>query len=382
MAAPVYSYVVHDLLTNNPLGELPLSGVEFSQRLNDSGSLRGSFQVQPRTFSQRVVKDPYDLTMPARRCIYAYRDERPVWGGIIWTRKYDSSSRSVQIGCGDWWSYFDHRKVLPLLSFPVNPQFDVAELAVTYTGVEQNQLARNLVTLAQSHTGGNLGIVADTSASLINKDRTYRGYELSSVGDMLRQLSGVLDGPDMIFDTGGPDTTGRPIRQFRQGEPYLGQQGSPWVWEFGSNLKSYTWPSDGSRFVTRQFSTGEGSVEGTIIAVSEDTSRYAMGYPLVEAESSYTTVSDSAVLQQHADADQYSARLPVVLPELTVRGDMSPLIGEWGIGDDATVQIEDDFAPTGINTTLRIVGASITPPGDSGEEIVKLTVSPLLDDVA
>ncbi|MEC3977911.1 hypothetical protein [Amycolatopsis sp. H20-H5] len=379
MAVPTYTYMVHDLLTNNPLGELPLTGVEFTKKANDSGTLRGSFTVQPRSLPDRLVRDPYDLTMPCRRAIYAYRDDRPMWGGIIWTRRYDSSSRVVELGAGDWWSYFDHRRVVPLLTKPVNPAYDVAELVLTYSGVEQNQIARNLVALAQSHTGGNLGIVFDDSAALIPRDRMYRGYELSSTGEMLRQLANVLDGSDMMFDTAA-DPNGRPVRLFRQGAPYLGQQGSPWVWEYGANLSSYTWPSDGTRYASRVFTTGEGTVEGTLIAVSEDTDPYTHGFPLIEAETSYTTVSNPGTLQQHADADQFSARLPVVLPELTIRGDMDPIVGAWGIGDDARVLIEDDFVPSGIDTSLRIVGSSIAPGED--QEVVRLTVAPLLDDVA
>jgi hypothetical protein len=370
--------MVHDLLTNNPLGELPLAGVNFTKKDNDSGTFRGTFTVQPRMLADRLVRDPYDLTMPARRAVYAYRDDRPMWGGIIWTRRYDSTNRTVEIGAGDWWSYFDHRRLLPLLAQQPNPAYDIAEMAVTYTGVEQNQLARMLVGLAQSHTGGNLGITSDTTASLINRDRTYRGYELATVGESLRQLANVLDGSDMMFDTGGPDANGRPTRLFRQGDPYLGQQGSPWVWEYGANLVSYTWPSDGTRYASRVFSTGEGTVEGTLIAESEDASIYGRGFPLVEVETSYTTVSDPVTLQAHADADQFSARLPVVLPELVIRGDMDPIVGAWGLGDDARVIVEDDFAPNGIDTSLRIVGADITPGED--QELVKLTMAPHLDD--
>jgi hypothetical protein len=114
MPAPVYTYMVHDLLTNAPLGELPLTGVRHGRRLNDAGAFTGTFDLDAKTSTRRRVKDPYDWTMPVTRCVYAYRDERPVWGGIIWTRRYDSSTRKVQIGAADWWSYFDHRRVIPI----------------------------------------------------------------------------------------------------------------------------------------------------------------------------------------------------------------------------------------------------------------------------
>lgn len=378
MATPVYTYTVHDLATNALLGELPLKGVRYGKKLNGSGSLTGSFTVESRYAPRRLVKDPNRLTTPARTALYVWRDEVPQWGGIIWTRRYDSRTRQVQIGAGDWWSYFDHRKILPVLSLPVDPTFEVAELVVTYTGIDQNAIARNLINLAQSHTGGDIGIITDTSTSLIPRDRTYRGYETQDVGEALRQLAGVLNGPDMMFDV-GPLDDGNPTRVFKQGDPHMGQQGSPWVWEYGGNLVDYVWPTDGSRYASRVLAGGEGTVEGTPIAVAEDNDVYALGYPLIEAETSYSTVSNPDVLQAHADADQEAARLPVVLPVLEVRGDMNPILGAWSMGDDARVVIEDDFFPNQLDTAMRIIAADVSPPDDGTDEKISLTMSPLFD---
>lgn len=380
MTAPVYTYMVHDLLTNAPLGELPLTGVRYGRRLNDSGSFAGTFDLDAKHAARRRVKDPYDWTTPVRRCLYAYRDERPVWGGIIWTRRYSSGSRTVELGAADWWSYFDHRRVVPVL--PANPPVTyVAGRQVQYSGIDQNEIARRLVQLAQSHTGGNIGIRVDSSTSELERDRTYAGHELTAVGDALRNLAGVIDGPDLLFGVAATlDPQGRPIRQLRIGTPYLGQQGSAHVFEYGGNTTGYAWPTDGTRYSSRAFATGDGAAEGMPIAVAEDRARYAAGWPLTEVEQGYSGVTDPDTLQAHADADQFAARLPVVLPTLTVRGDMHPTVGEWDIGDDALVVIEDDFIVRGISAPMRIVADEITPGEDS--ETVTLTMAPLLDDIA
>lgn len=383
MAAPVYTYSVHDLATNARLCDLPLRGVGYGFKLNDAGTIRGQFSVEDRSLVSRTVRDPYDVTMPCRRCVYVWRDEVPVAGGIIWTRRYDSKTRTVEIGCGDWWTYFDHRKILPVLSLPVAPAFTVAQLVQAPGSMDQNALARQLLTWAAAHTGGNLGIVSDSTLSLINADYTFRGYELRDVGEVLRELASASDGQDMLFGVGrAPDAQGRPVRTFRQGTPHLGQEGSAWVFEYGANMVSYTWPSDGSRYASRTFAGGEGTVEGTPIAVSEDTTGYTNGWPLMEAETGYTTVSDPTRLQSHADADQFSQRRPVALPKIEVRGDQAPRIGEWSMGDDARVVIVDDFHTTGFDGPMRIVAADITPPDDNTDEKVELTMAPLLDAVA
>lgn len=381
--APQWTYTVHDLLSNVQISELPLTGVSYGLVLNDSGPLSGSFQVDSRANPKRRVKDPYDATMPCRRCIYAWRDGVPQYGGIIWTRRYDSATGVVEIQCSDWWSYFDHRKVLPLLTAPIDVEFEIAALVASQTGVDQNAIARYLVTLAESHTGGDIGIVLDTTTSGINRDRTWNGFELADVGEELRRLSKVLDGPDITFGVSpSPDANGRPVRIMRTGDPMLGQQGSAWVWEYGGNVTSFTWPSDGTRYAKRAFAVGSGNELATPIAVAENTDTAFAAWPLMEAEAGYSSVTSATTLQAHADADQQLSRLPVVLPTLTVRGDRSPRIGEWSVGDDGIVRIEDDFLSSGIETSMRIVRADITPSSEDQDESVTFVMGPLLDDVA
>lgn len=379
MTPPLYTYEVSDLVTGIVLAELPLVNVRYGQTLNGSGQFTGSFQVESRNSVNRRVKDPYDLTMPCRRAITVWRDDRPMWEGVIWTRRYDSSTGNLDIGAGDYWSYFDHRYVIPVLD--AAPAVDVVARQVEeYVNWDQNAIAQNLVRWAQIHPGGNLNIQLDDSTSGIFRDRTYEGHQLTTVGDALSKLAGVINGPDILFDVTGPDNRGRPIRRMRVGTPYLGQQGSAHSWEYGANLLSYAWPSDGSRYASRAFAVGDGAAEGTPIAVSEDRSGYQKGWPLMEVEQGYSGITEMATLQEHADSDQFAARMPVALPTITVRGDMHPMVGEWGMGDDANVTIEDDFHVNGLDTVMRIVASSITP-GEEREDVV-LTMSPVLDNVA
>jgi hypothetical protein len=377
-----WHWLLADLRTGTITAEIPLAGAKPSKRLGASGSINGAWALE-----KKFQGDPYVLTTPARTAIYAYRDGRPWWGGIVWTRTYDSDKQTVSLGAADFWSFFDHRKLLPLLD--AAPAVDhVASKTVTYTAVEQNQIARNLVALAQSHTGGDIGIVVDQHDTGIVRDCTYEGYDLADVGEALRQLSKVIDGPDMMFDVAGPDAQGRPIRMLRLGNPHLGQQGSPWVFEAGGNLLSWTWASDGTRMTTRGYAVGSGSERGQIIAVAEDTDVYNDGWPLLETDANYSTVEQAGTLQGHADADQQAARLPVVTATLVVRGDgrnsrnvvVGPSLGDYNPGDDARVVVPagDLFIRQGIDTTMRIVGIDVDPDGDV--EKAALLMNPLLDD--
>jgi hypothetical protein len=375
-----YTYLIADLRTNATLGELPLTAVSYNKKLCDSGTLSATLSL-----SSKLAVDAYDLTSPVLRVVYVLRGDTPRWGGIIWTRKYSSKTQQVQIGAADWWSYFNHRKILPVLSGAQNtdPTY-VAGRVVSYSATEQNQIARNLLTLAQSHTGGDIGIdvASDTTTSGFPHDRTWYGYKLTDVGAALKDLSQVLNGQDMLFDVGGTDANGRPRRLLRQGTPRLGQQGSSWVWEVGGNCFDYDWPSDGTRMLTRSFADTDGTAEGTPIAAAEDTTLYTHGWPLLEGDSNYSNVSDTATLYGHAQSDQDVNRLPVVLPMLHINSNLSPTLDELTVGDDArlVVQPGDPFHRRGLDTSVRIIGVDVKPRDEGGEDC-SLTLAPVLDDV-
>lgn len=374
---PNYSYQFVDLMSENVLAEIPLSNVRFSKLLNDSGVFSATLTIDEILRLKGI--DVYDITTPVKRCLYILRDGVPMWGGLIWTRSYNSDSHNVQLAGADFWSYYDHRKILQLLPAAPVPFDAVAHLSSTSGLVDQNIIARSFIQVGDLHPGGDINIQLDSSLSGITRERVFEGYELAEIGDGMRKLANVIDGPDMTFDV-ALDINGVTRRHLRLGDPQLGQQGSPHVWEFGGNIQSYTWPSDGSRMATRMFAVGNGIEKGTPIAVAEETARYALGWPLLESEQGYSTVSTFAVLQEHADSDQLASRAPVVLPALIVRGDLPPVLGTYAVGDDALVIIQDEFHPNGIETLMRIVQMEIAPGEEQGEQ-VKLIMAPLIDEV-
>lgn len=367
--APTWTYLSADLRSNVITADLPLTEVRHGKKLGAAGNLEGQLKLSPR-----FTGDAYQLTRPGRNVIYALLDGQPWWGGIIWTAGYDSDTGTIRVGCGDFWTYYDNRKLVPLLP-GVIASTTVASLSVQYLATDQNEIARQLLALAASHPGGDIGVVPEATMSGISRDRTYYGYSLANIGEALRQLSNVLDGPDMMFDVAGIDAAGRPQRILRLGTPRLGQSGSAHVFEYPGNILSYQWPSDGTRMATRQFAVGEGMEAGQLIAVTEDVDKYVDGWPLLEGEGAYSSVSVYNTLQDHADEDQRASRLPVALPALEVRGN----VGEWSCGDDARVVITDQFFPGGLDTTMRIV--AIDTSSAFGDKAT-LTMAPLLEDVA
>lgn len=385
ITAPTWTFSIADLKTGVVLADLPFDGVQYGTPLNDAGTFGASMLLDDRIASKHDVRD---LTTPGRRCFYALRDGRPMYGGIIWTAKYDSSSQKVQIGGADWWSYFDARKILPALT-GLDPSLttEIATLITDFDNEDQNQIARGLITLAQSHTGGDIGIDLDTTFSGFFHDRTYYGYDLADVGEALRQLCNIIDGPDMRFTVAADASAPSGIaRKLIIGEPWLGQQGSEHVWEYGRNLTDYTWPRNGADMATRAFAIGEGMEQGLKIAWHEDETPYDAGWPLMEIEASHTTVREDATLVENAEADQAAVRNPIVLPTLTLRPGISPHLGEYATGDDARLIVkdrywgDDTFPGTGLDTSIRIVDTQVSYSSSAGET-VKLVCAPLVEGI-
>lgn len=390
-----WTYLIADLASNVVLAEVPLSGVRATKGINIAGTLQATWDLTRHPSTTR--RDPYDLTTPGRRAIYAVRGQRPQWGGIIWTSSYDENQHTVQIGAADWWSYFDHRLVLPVLTGWTNrgdgtrhlaDPYKVSAQQVPFTAVEQNQLARDLITVAQSHTGGDLGIQLDTSNSGIWRDRTYLGSALKTVGSALADLSKVIDGPDMMFDVGDGFVQGKIPRLFRQGEPRLGQAGSPHVWERGRNVISLRWSRQAAGMATRHYASGKGIELGMPVSVVEDPTRYPL-WPLLEATSGHDIeVSPTAPysgftsLTGHADGGLFGSRAPIALPTLVVRTDMSPGVGEFSPGDDGRLVVAagHEYLRAGYDGPVRIAQVTFTPDARDVES-AELVCNPLSEGV-
>jgi len=386
-----YTYQVVDLRTGAVLDELPLSGVSFATLLNEVGELRGQLVLgDPRI----TVRTPRAVTEPGRTALYVDRDGVLVWGGIIWTTRYSSVDRMLEIGAAGFWSYYDHRRVLPSDYDPLGS--DLSSASVSFADEDQGRIVQELVELAGRHPGGDIGmLVQQGQYAGIHRNITYPGTDLKSVGDALRDLTSLTDGPDVLFDC-LYDAQGRPVPRLRVGSPALGQLGSPHVWEYGANLVEYSWPKDAAGMANRVFALGatletsetERTDEAsTLVAVPDPPPKQLVAvacdpssaWPLTESEESHLDLADQGLLQSLADSALEASGSPVVLPELTVRADREPCLGSYQVGDWALIVLQDHYFPEGRQFTVRIVGIEVTPGDDAGEELVKLTVTPLTE---
>lgn len=105
--APTYRYFTVDLISNEVLAEIPFEGVSYARAIKGAGNFSGSIPVNDETAGLSL----YENTMPGNTAVFAVRNGICVWGGIIWTRRFDVVSRVLEINASEFTSYFYHRRI-------------------------------------------------------------------------------------------------------------------------------------------------------------------------------------------------------------------------------------------------------------------------------
>lgn len=362
-----YTYLAVDLLSNQILAELPLSGSNFDSLLNGAGA----FQAKLPLADRRIQKlDPIGSTQPGRTALYVDRDGSLVWGGIIWTRRYSGADDTLTLAGAEFWSYY--KRVF-------------AAGGVSTGGVSQDQLSivQSLLTGLQAFPAANLGLQIGTETSGVLRTLTHYSYELKPYGDMVEEMSQSDTGFDFAIDVAY--NAGVPTKYLHLGYPRRGRPaaGTGLVFSFPGNVTGFDWDEDAASQATRLFvqGAGEGDAMQRTTQVAQDL--LDAGYPLLDSTISFkdntitpVTADSYAVLASRARAESAALKATVTLPSFTVRADLDPVFGSYITGDSVTVEVgsESSRFPNGITTTQRINQISLQPGDDASAEQVTLTL--------
>jgi hypothetical protein len=357
--ATEYRYLFANLLTNEILGELPLTGVSFTQQLNQAGTFQGHLLLTGVSAEFNVDAS----TTPGFCCIYVDRDGVLVWGGVIWGREYNSDNQTVTISAREFESYFERRRISSTLAF---------------SNTDQLTIAQTLFNNAQVQPYGNIGVIVGTETSGVLVNRVYYDYELKTVYNAVQDLSRQENGFDFnikVVYVGGTPTK---ILQFgypRIGTVYSASSVSAPVFEFpAGNMVAYTYPEDGSIAANKIYALGAGSNEGKLISIQTDATKYANGWALLEDQANYSDVTDQTVLNQLATGQVLAVSYPPTVIKIVVPAYQVPVFGTYSLGDDARLRIKDNRFPAGLDKIYRIVGFNVQP-GEDGPERVTITLT-------
>jgi hypothetical protein len=364
------------LITNS----IPTIQGSWSTVMDDAGTLSA---VMPLADSAVAALNPY-LTAEPCRCFLAvaYTDEGGtetfLAGGPIWTHGYDDTTQQLTIGAAGLWSYYDHRKILPVLSAGQS----AASVTATYT-TSLGTIAKRLVQLAHSHTGGSVPVAlpADVGGT---DTRTYPGFELSWVGSALADLTGVENGPEIQFvprrQTSDPNSLEWVMRVGTTTQPLLVQSGADWVWDATvprSSVSSVSVQRDGSVMGTRAWEKGAGSDVAALVSEADSTTLTTVGFPLLEVEGSgHEQVTVPATLNAYSAGLLASSARPRETWTVKIRRDEAPTVGSYSVGD--WVSITPKPGPYLPNQPYR---ARILSIGGDDSFDVTLQLSPTLGGI-
>lgn len=378
---PGYRWLFGDLRTGKISRAVDLIDTRWSTDITDTGVLEGAFPLRSGDWPTARA----DAAPAKQFLVVGYVDadgtETLITGGPIWTSSYSDDNGVLRVGAGAISTYYDHRKVMPVLAAGDNP----AEASVTYDAAQLGLIAKRLIELAHSHTGGALPIVlpddADLGGAGTTHTRTYPGYELGWIGERLQQLTEVEGGPEIQFVPRRRDDDPRFIEWVArigvEPDMILTQAGPAWTFDQTvpkSPIKKIDVATDGSNQTFRSWAAGQGEAEGRPVVYADNTALVDAGWPLLESEVQATdTVSEAATLLDSARADLAHGSAPIETWTVVVDRDGRPNVAAIQPGDWCDFRVGNHpYLPAG-DHRLRILSKS----GDASK-LVTLQMVPTL----
>ncbi|WP_293782617.1 hypothetical protein [uncultured Aeromicrobium sp.] len=312
----MYRWLFGHLRTGKITRTVSMVGGQWTVVYDDTDTLSAKFPLGALDAPRDVAEwHSFDAdTAPARQyavCEWVGDDGRliQVAGGPIWTRSHSDDSDELTIGAGGLESIFDHRLVLPVITAGMRPELQV----LAWQSAELGLIAKRLVQAATAMAGGELPLVLPSDDDLggpgAAHERTYPGYELGKVGERLRQLAEVEDGPEVQFvprrRADNPTYIEWVMRVgTRRTGMMLAQSGRPWILDQRvplSPVVAISTDETAGGIVTQAFAAGQGEAEGKPIEHATSTFLTGLGYPALQAVVGGTdTVTQRSTLQAHA----------------------------------------------------------------------------------
>lgn len=359
------AYVVHfgSLLTGRILGTLPWVSCRVSDSMRGS---TGDITLAAGSRRWRDIQGPRDFWAVEWE---SNGGRRIVAAGPVWPTDADASHRIGGAGIG---SVLDRR----ILADPSDP----TGASWTWSGMDLGSIARQVVALAAPDLPL---VLPEVRAG--TRTRTYRGFDLATAGQRIRELTEVQHGPDVIFE---PRLKADRISiewamvSGTEGVPKIRSDQSPIVLDATAPMQTVVGKVAASRMsgvmATRMFASGAGSEAGKVIASATDTYLTSRGWPRIDGVASCQD-ADLSDVQALADGTlASSARVPAAI-KVNVRAswwwEQSP-----GLGRPVRIVLPAGYSDAlvgPLDVTARLLEWST----DCGSEWVTLTLADTLTEI-
>ena len=365
MAATSYRYIFADVKTNAILGELPITGVNFDQKLNTYGSFAAHILL---TGIDTTKFNLANATIPDKCALYIDRNGIIVWGGVITHSLYKSKTQTLELNAFEWLWWLSKR---------------IIKNTSIFTTQDQCFIAKQLVVNAQAETYGDVGLLYNQEAgstiiSGVLVSQSYFAFEtkqvLQSVNDLAQANGGFDYAIDCYYDGAGVIQKSFNIYYPRRGIAYSSAITIPVLELPAGNIVDYEYPRDGSIAANTIYGVGAGNNDGKLIATAQDASKVTGGWTLLEDVINNSSVTDATLLANLATAEVTARSYPPTTIKVILNPNQDPVYGSYEVGDDVRLRITDNFFPDGYDATWRIVALAVKA-GETSAEQITLTLA-------
>ncbi len=353
---PTYRLYAANTRTGRIGWELPFDSVSWNTPINATGTLRATLPIEstldalhtqgardPRTTLREVLTGPYLNSL-----VLTFGDAA-VFAGPYLPAAVPADTPTVDIGAAELVAMFDKRLLYtPGAVAMADPASDLILGPTSGPG-----LIKAIIDAATWGVGYELPITCSNPPDLRGSEqRIFYGFDLTTAGSALSQLTaqGLQDLNQPLNQAGGPDYRLDPyLRQaadglyvsweLRIGNPYLGENIAPWVFDDATSLVSQE--IDASKMASVYYVPGSGTDRVKLISVAWDDSLMSSGWPaLEEVDGAYTSELDPVRLQTYANADIARYLQPVDKWTIKTRVDQDPQLGSFRVGDPMLLDIQ------------------------------------------
>jgi hypothetical protein len=344
---------------NIPLAALPRAGY----RINTEGPLSLSVPMS-KNFNKR------DITGYLYPWYYsfgiAFGSFIVQYGPMVTQPEYDAESEEWQITCAGIWKMFNDKRYLTFTR--------------DYQDLSLRDIARTLISDDLAQVQADLPIDLPALDGGGGHERFYPWPKLSPVGELLKNITDDVGGPEMEFRPYFTDSVDLDMvrHRFTTGTPFLGQQTEPHRWYSGRSLVVAAPMGGGDRiadlYIVPGAADGINVFLGSYNALNFPGALCTQGWPfLMDLDSTHTSTTEQVTLDAYA-AGNYNAfwrgsRIVRARVRANPRDGEGPRISEWELGDLAEFHVTGYIGvPDGVYT-CRIIGADLATLEDLDLEL-------------
>lgn len=377
--APTDEVVSFDVVTGRRLGRLPAESWAWTKEVNGSGSLKVVLPASDLWESLNL----WELTEPKRTALAVVSGGEVIHAGPVFQPEWDSDAGKLTVLAGGCWDLLADRLVVPygLRNYAGGTVLGSAESGypaawkLEFKNQSLGSIARGLI--AESQRIAPLPIALPAVEAGLN-ERTYNGPDLAPLAQRIKELTEVLNGPEILFEPRLREGGRRLEWVMTWGSPELVTGEHMWDMRLPSHpITGLKVNGDSAGMVTDAWARGGSQDDQTLIAHSKDTFLTDRGWPMIQsADTSHSTVSQLATLTSYTRGMTASrSRLSYTVSFRARRLDElgRDFADAVTVGDHIHLRVADPYLGND-RLALKVLGMS----GDAGEWVT-FSARPVID---